>query len=372
MKYLAVTQQTAEWVLGRPVLRDLLHKLVSEAANLRQFRDAEIAEGSLRLAGSLDERVLALWNVDYLTNTGEEVWGFVKLSPPFGVFEYPIISREVFDRVLYVMNQRLQGLIIDTDCIHKSYASGAHSCLAGRGDDARQLSIGYIESDGGETNSRRRSIICVGPSRSYDALDSKVNSEAANLKSLCEVANIIISPLRRRPLLDSSFFPDLRDELTPQQTRKEFSYGDITTQTKAPDRVNIYRTMHWTYADWVAQNSPLSQAQRRILTSDSIKQHPIRLTGLGGSGKTLLMLLIATRLLKEAKNDGQTIKILYIAHNAQMMDRLRERFITLCGEEFFEYDNEQLRLVTAQPTPHQQVTDSQRFHRVLCCDAATA
>jgi superfamily I DNA/RNA helicase len=29
-----------------------------------------------------------------------------------------------------------------------------------------------------------------------------------------------------------------------------------------------------------------------------------------------------------------------------MMDRLRERFITLCGEEFFEYDNEQLRLTT--------------------------
>src|SRR5947209_20439039 len=121
MTVLAITQLTADWLLGRTGLLDSLHSLLMEPPDdLDQLRAKELVEGPFRMSQSPDGKVLAVWNVDYLSGTGDEAWGFIELTPPLGLRVEPFISREVLERALYVINQRLQRLLIDGALIHRS------------------------------------------------------------------------------------------------------------------------------------------------------------------------------------------------------------------------------------------------------------
>src|SRR5579863_5519662 len=102
MTYIGITQPTAAWLLTRPKLVDKLHQLLMNSREMFGLRHGDLIEGSFRLAGSTDGKLLAIWNADYLTGTGNEEWGFIKTDAPFGILEHPEFSQEVFERCLYV------------------------------------------------------------------------------------------------------------------------------------------------------------------------------------------------------------------------------------------------------------------------------
>ena len=66
MQYVAITQQTSSWLLGHTEVLTALHDAFSQ--ELSVFREAEFSSGPLRIAGSADGRVLAIWNREYLSD----------------------------------------------------------------------------------------------------------------------------------------------------------------------------------------------------------------------------------------------------------------------------------------------------------------
>jgi hypothetical protein len=286
--------------------------------------------------------------VDYLTGTGSEEWGFIKRTPPVGLLDHLEISREVFEREIYVINQRLQGLLLDGAFFHREHATGSHTCLAGRGTEARQFSIGYFESEVPAGSSRSRSIICVGPSHRFEALARVASEEAKGLPNLARMANEMIAPHRRRPVLNTVIFPSLRTEITDREEGETLALTDVTVSPlgAAPVAKDAYRTLGWKYSDWVKPQSPLSPTQRRILESDGILKHPIRIIGPGGSGKTLLMQLLAVRRLLSARDAHAAANVIYIVHNAPMARLVRERFDALGVNECVTGENQKLEITT--------------------------
>ncbi len=96
MQYLGFTQATANWLLSHSTLIDALVRSLAMTEQLRALRSTEVVEASLRLSGTADDRLIAIWNVDYLSGTGVEDWGFVVLRNHFSLLSEPAIIREVF------------------------------------------------------------------------------------------------------------------------------------------------------------------------------------------------------------------------------------------------------------------------------------
>ena len=348
MNYIGITQQTASWLLTRPAVIASLHDLVVQSDKLPELRHADLIEGSFRVSGSPDDKLLAIWNVDYLTGTGSEEWGFVRRVPPFGFLERPEISREVFERSIYVINQRLQGLLLDGVLFHREHPDGAHTCLAGRGSVARQFSIAYVEGEVPTGSSRSRAIICVGPHQRFEPLTRAATAEAKALPTLARMANGMITPHRRRPVLNTVIFPSLRPEVSQADTSQGSGLDDVTVSSvgAAPTAKDAYRTRGWKYSDWVAAGSPISAIQRRILESDAILRHPIRVIGPGGSGKTLLMQLLAMRRLLNAHAAASSANVIYVVHNAPMARLVAERFDMLGAGELLAGGDQRLDITT--------------------------
>ena len=329
-----ITQSTADWILGKPGLLDQLHHTLVGAPDLATLRNEEFVAGPVRLSASPAGALLVMWHSDYLTGTGDESWGFVQLNGGQGLFSRADISREVLERCLYVINQRLQGYLIDGAFIHRSYPNGAHTCLAGRGSDARQVSIGYVERDVQVASSAVHAVICVGPEYDLMRLSADAAAAAEDLDELVTSAGALIAPTRKRKAASPSVLPELRSALTSYlAATTDSEYAEVKVPTgdhEIADR-DTYRTYGWTYHQWMAPDSPLSPIQRRLLWSDAVEHHPIRIVGPGGSGKTLLMQLLALRRIEVAKSRGVPIRILYLAHNTKMAETVKHRFSVLQG-----------------------------------------
>jgi hypothetical protein len=343
--YLAITQATAEWILSKPALLDALHALLQQHDDkLLTLVAAELVEGPIRLSTSSDGIVTAIWNIDYLSGTGEEPWGFLALRAPYGLRSEPAIGREVLERSLYVINQRLQGLFIDGAMIHRAHSNGAHTCIAGRGTAARQSSIAYVELKSEEALGQH-ALICVGPEHDFDALTAVAVESAKKLESFVATAQRQISPARKRVVADPLLLPDFRRAIAPFALsvpgENEFREVEVATAASNIDSKNALRAFGLTYRHWVEDEGPLSDIQRRILFSNAIERHPLRIVGPGGSGKTLLMQLLALRRLSLAADQNTPLRVLYIVHNAAMAHMVKNRFEVLCGEDAF-VDNERI------------------------------
>lgn len=90
----------------------------------------------------------------------------------------------------------------------------------------------------------------------------------------------------------------------------------------------------------------MNEAQRRILESDALKNHPVRIIGPAGSGKTLLMQLLAMRYLDDARKAGAAVSILYVVHNTAMAQMVTDRFRTLGAEEYTTSPTQRLAITT--------------------------
>src|SRR5208283_1678117 len=145
MRYIGLTQKTADWILRTP---SYLHAITAELRILvteDALKQCVLSIGALQISAD-QSALLCLWNTDYLSSSGYEEWGFLSLDKENGIFQKQDIYEEVFERSLFVINQRLQGLLLPDDrFIHRSLGDNIHSCLAGRGTKARRFSLGYFE-----------------------------------------------------------------------------------------------------------------------------------------------------------------------------------------------------------------------------------
>lgn len=329
--YLAITQATCEWLLARSGLLDALHQEIvsSPVQSLSLLTNQEFAAESVRLAGAPGKTVLGLWNKDYLSGSGEEPWGFIRIAGPFSLEKYPSISREVFERAIYVINQRLQGLLIDGAYIHRSYPNGTHTCLAGRGSEARQVSIGYFEDRTTVGVILPNAIVIIGPEFNFTQLSDEAYEAGLAINSLYRAANALLLPTRTTPLLASDKLEGLRHSIEGYAKVKVSSFYDGIEAIPSEERIDsrrINRALGLSYSEWLNIDSPLSGAQRRVLESGALDRHPLRIIGPAGSGKTILMQLLALKVINDKAVNGARIRVLYLVHNAPMVRMVEERF----------------------------------------------
>ncbi|WP_256081508.1 UvrD-helicase domain-containing protein [Massilia sp. YIM B04103] len=331
MKYLAITQGLAEWLLPKIGLMDALHSALIDLADSKSgIIEFDFIDGPIRMAMDETEQVITLWHVDYILGAGDEPWGFIKITGELSIEREPQISREVLERSIYVINQRLQCLMIDGAYFYRRYPNDAHTLLAGRGTAARHHSIGYFEKLSDGANSGVRTIICIGPHESFSILSSGVEKEGKLLTKLSAAANRTVTEIRSKKQASEHFLSNFRKALSAFISGNEggsaFENVQIITATKAVSSADAAKTIGMNFDEWNSHLSPLSDTQRRILNSDSLDRHPLRILGPAGSGKTLLMQLLAIRKLQAHEESEHPIKILYIVHSEAMRAKVNQKF----------------------------------------------
>ena len=353
MKYLAITQKTADWLIRTPnALKSILTELDS-ITQTQSLKEGVLAVGSLRACAD-KSNVLCLWNTDYTTASGSEEWGFILLVPENGLFSNRSIIAEVFERSLFVINQRLQALLLPDDrYIHRNLGDNIHCCLAGRGVHARQYSIGYIEGVYSVDDSEIRSILTVGPwGGGIEQIKRLVQKEGQHIEDLIQSAVNILNDAAKRPAIDSTAFMGLRQYFLPQSLTRGLVPDKLPiVEVPELEEVNIsqnraYETLSWDYEKWIDEENGLSDTQRAILVGDVLLKQPLRLIGAAGSGKTLLMHLLCIRRLEDARKNNQPIRILYVVHNNDMADTMINRFVTLGAEKYLEEKSEQRLIIS--------------------------
>lgn len=337
MNYLAITQLTAKWLLEKKVYLEAVGQELNRLAAADYLSRTVLSVGAFRAAGSQDGRLLTAWNRDYLSNKGDESWGIIRLQGPYGLLAtyYP----EVFERELQIICQRSEGLLVDPRWIHHSYGEGIHSCIAGRGEDARKYWVYYGERDITIGAGLSRAVICLGPERGSDGFLAAARHDYAHLPQLARIANSLVSTSALRPVAAASHFAQLQQRFVPLSAQPQISTGPaapVPSLNTGRQSDLSFTTEDWTYEQWTAPESILTQTQRRILDSDIADKQPLRIVGAAGSGKTLLMMLLAVRMLHRAAIAKRPLRVLYVVHNAAMESRVWIRFITLGAGKFLE------------------------------------
>lgn len=348
MRYLAISESVASWMLGKPQIIDAVYNLIVLEDAAIALGNEEFVDASLHISMP-DIGLVAIWNADYLSGTGDESWGFVRLDGELGITGVPSISRVAFERVLYLISQRLQMLLIDAALFPRTVANGVHTCLAARGTDARQLSLAYFEKTVLQEKQRQQAIVCVGPSGVWRDLERAAEEAGEELDSLVSRANAAIAVGRKSKIAGSHVFQSIREYLAAFKSRdggSSFDHVEVAVANNDIDGVAKLHALSKSYSDWVGPASTLTDAQRRILNSDAIERHPIRIVGPGGSGKTLLMQLLCVRRMRKAAEVGSDVRILYLVHNDAMAKMVRQRFDVLLSDVLLSSDCSVLEIKT--------------------------
>jgi superfamily I DNA/RNA helicase len=336
-EYLATNQPTAAWLLEKkPVLEQLVEVLRSGQLD-GQLNRGIFSEGAVRIAKDSSDDFIVIWNIDYLSGLNDEGIGFVKFAGDFGLLQAPSLIHQTVERSLFVINQRLRNLIFDSSFFHQGpYNDGGHKILAGRGSELRDYSLGYIEQQVAVGRTSIKAVLCVGPERAWQKASSAAATHASALPSYSiTVSNIIGRQGHESTTLATSSLKRLREAILPPEQRSVA--GAITSRAEqlALSSTDVYKYAAWDYEAWTSKETVLSPDQSTILNADTILKHPLRIIGPAGSGKTLLMQLMAMRRLRAA-NNPETIKVLYATHNHGMEVAVRERFYSLGAEEYLK------------------------------------
>jgi hypothetical protein len=374
---LAVTQPTASWLLANTSHLRAVIGAISELAQTTALTRTVLAVGSLRAAMTADVRLLALWNTDYLLNSGEESWAVIQLKAPYGALDAPDVLEEVIERELFVANQRLQGLLVDTAFISRHFDGNVHTCIAGRGADARQYRIGWSEVAVQTGTSQSKAIAILGPTRESDEFHAAIRNAVNTLSTLVLGANALLSHVAGRPVLETALFSELIDRFRPATASRSESVVPVVPPSLSPasPALKAKGSHEWTYEQWMMPESPLTNAQKAIVESRLIDMQPVRIIGAAGSGKTLIMMLLALRRLTEAEQAGTPLRISYMVHNEAMKNAAFMRFMTLGAERFLRGTDRILTLTTLlgysrqvlgldeTPVIHSDAYESKRFQR---------
>lgn len=343
--YIAIPQKACGWLLSSESRR---HTVANNLANLSQIQSLNtgiIALGSVRIAGIPQSSLLVLWHQDYITGEGFEHWAVAKILGDYSLLKEPAIIAEVFERFLAVADARLQGLFLDDRFIHRSFKDDLHTCLAGRGDTARRFSLAYSDRSVKIGPAKAPTLVCIGPiADSLEVAVRRLAEERSRLEGALVAANEFLYSPTRRPSIDTSDLGDLRAEFQPAAKSLEHVNGPIMPVPALPPITPITKAL--TYEAWIAPEGPLSEAQRAILGGDVILKQPLRILGPAGSGKTLLMQLLAIRRLVDAEHQKKACSILFVVHNQSMAEMVYSRFVDLGAARFLEDDSQKLEVMT--------------------------
>lgn len=86
-----------------------------------------------------------------------------------------------------------------------------------------------------------------------------------------------------------------------------------------------------TYSQWMADDGPLTVQQKKVIRHNLTR--PLRIHGPAGSGKTLVLVLKALRLLVEAQKDSKRCHILFVVNTSAVRATVRTALETVddCG-----------------------------------------
>lgn len=326
--YLAFTQAASAWFLGHSRELEACTTFLASGFNIPALGKAVLSAGPLRIAASPDNDVLAFWHAEYLSSSGTDGWGYIKLSGKHGALCVANRFESVLRTALQVFEARLQGLLLSDTVLVRPHGDDIFTCVAGKG-QTKDSSIGYLESSSG----LRKTVIVVGPevadgrslSRSHGTLVRTLENDIKpELHKLVGAAPSIVEQARRRPAVDDPRLSALRRALLGESPEPA---AVIVAQ---PQLRGTFRAMELDYASWVAPDSPLSADKRRILESDIIDQQPLRISGPAGSGKTLLLQLMAVRVA--SRKQPSSSSILFIAHNSESALRAKVSIERLCTQ----------------------------------------
>ncbi|MBJ9144282.1 UvrD-helicase domain-containing protein [Citrobacter braakii] len=336
--YLALTQGMAEWLLPKiGVIEKLQDVIIGHLKKPDLLAGRIFVEGPFRLSCTQEGDIICLWHADYLLGTGQESLALIKISGEFSITSIPNIIQESFERSIYLANQRLQGLLIEGAFMHRKHDGNIHTILAGRGKDARQYSLGYYDMINGINDSDSRTLLSVGPGDSFRNLVEYVQSELSNIDILADRANHIISDVKSDPIINDELINKLsfaiRNYIDDTGAVNDFGNSQIIAGYKSVANDDVYKTLGLEFDGWMASDSPLTDAQRRVLYSEALDRYPLRILGPGGSGKTLLMQLLALKKASTAFEKRKDCKIMYIVHSDAMRSKVLQRFELLAGKK---------------------------------------
>ena len=355
MDILAIPQATIRWLNEHPSLRDELAKNILDISKIPGLATSVVSAGPIRVAASDYTGLVAIWNTEYLASTGSDNWGIIKISGECGLLSQEYILSNVFERQLSVIDRRLNDLILPDPYIHRGHGKNIHTCIAGGNDDARKLSIGYFDGSVDVDQAKRKLIFCVGPSPEGKNLDSAfkrltnvIRNSAIHFPKFIADSEIIINTSAQRPTLQNlslNNFSKIYNTINPSPAIAP-SVSDGTTLIEPVSSPLKYATALLTYDEWREPDSPLTNEQREVLESDNLLKQPLRIAGPAGSGKTLLLQLIAIKLLRKAKNTHTPCTALYVVHNAAMVDMVWDRFDTLGADDLLDHTSPQHFVIT--------------------------
>lgn len=350
IKFLGITQRTAEWLLSN---NKYFENILEELENIfvvKSLSEGVLAIGSLRIT-ALSTHVVCLWNNDYLTGTGSEDWGFIKTAGPFGIFEETEHFKDAFKKSLYIINQRLQGLLIDNSrLIHSTMGDNHHLCAPNSFEHTTQFCLAYFEHTVKVSNGLAHGIICIGPTSidKQNVLKSILEDVESFLPSLIDNSNKLLVAIKGRPVLDLPFFKGIEDRFQPKSLSNSFEELNVEGVPQldgSTSKQEQYTTLDWNYDQWMASNSSLTNIQRYIVESDILDKQPLRIIGAAGSGKSLLMQLLTIKQLRKGKESGQVVTVLYVVHNSEMANTVTKKFETLGAEKYLLASTGECRLI---------------------------
>jgi superfamily I DNA/RNA helicase len=116
--------------------------------------------------------------------------------------------------------------------------------------------------------------------------------------------------------------PAIPEFSSPQTktSQEEQSPTDFDVIIDAPEGENRH-LFSMKYGDWLNDNSPLTQQQRRVIKHKVAR--PLRIHGPAGSGKTLVLILKALFLVQAAQKDNSRCKILFVLNSNPVRDTVR-------------------------------------------------
>lgn len=349
MNHLGLTLKTIEWLLAN---NNLLQAFIIDLKNV--FQDKSLGEGvvvagSIRLTAS-DNNLLCVWNNDYLSGTDSEDWGFIRLVNGFGIMEEVEIYPETLERCLNLISLRLQGFNLPDDrMIHRVAGENIHTCLAGRGDAARKYTLGWYEDRVLTERGKFHSLLIIGPTdepvQTLSNITAALEKYKPILSKLVSTANDLLSKSRQRPVLEIKFFSEFKNRSLESKVSQGFDNGELQLDGQNVSEELRFSTLNWNYNDWIRPESPLTNLQREILNSDIILSQPLRIIGAAGTGKSLLMQLLAMRRLEEAKRANIPVSVFYIVHNTEIETSVIERFSVLGADDYLSGQGDQKLII---------------------------
>lgn len=317
--YLIIDKATAEWLLQKKYAFGNILETCESYVKDNELFNSKLIVGPIVAYFSKSDNLIVIINKEVQDLDTQKEWGIVKLSHEYGLLNNPIIRNEVFERSLNIIKARLNNFFIDGSYIHRSYENNAHTCISGRGNNARQQNIAYYEHK--NENDRTNYILIIGPEHNFEKIIRAVISEnKVMLKNIKEVNSKIEGAFNEYVDKKDGIFRPLYNTFLSSlglDSDVESAKYQVHTEVQSDNQIH-------TYEEYIS--GKLQGIQKKIFESDVLYKSPLRILGPAGSGKTLLMQLLSIKVTKEALSKGSDIKCLYLVHNNEMAKNVRDRF----------------------------------------------